>query len=463
MSDLAATLDRLDAGRDAALERLFALLRIPSISTDPAYAAECARAADWLAEDLRAMGFAAEAHTTAGHPIVMGTDHDSDGPHVVFYGHYDVQPVDPLALWSTPPFEPVRIEGSDGQSAIRARGASDDKGQVMTFLEACRAWKAAAGRLPCKITVLLEGEEESGGASLPGFLQAHAATLGTAAIALVCDTGMWDAETPAITTMLRGNTTDEVIVHGPSRDLHSGLYGGAAANPITVLAQILGALHDANGRVTIPGFYDGVPTLPEAILAGWRALPFSETDFLGEVGLAKPWGETGQSALEQTWARPTAEVNGIQGGYTGAGFKTVIAAQASAKVSFRLVGSQEPEAVRAAWRTFVTDRLPADCRATFIRHGGGKATMMPIEVPAFEAARQALSEEWQREAAFIGSGGSIPVVGQIKEILGLDCLLVGYGLNDDCIHSPDEKYQLRSFEKGARSWARILGALAKAG
>ncbi|MEO1773633.1 MAG: dipeptidase [Pseudomonadota bacterium] len=456
---LPAVLARLDEGREAALARLFDWLRIPSISTDPAYAADCERAAAWLADDLRAMGFDASAHEAEGHPIVLATDHDSDGPHVLFYGHYDVQPVDPLALWHTPPFEPAVQTGPAGTPVIRGRGTADDKGQVMTFVEACRAWKATVGRLPCKVTILVEGEEESGGRSLPGFLAAHAETLSAAEIALVCDTTMWDAETPAITTMLRGTVGEELVLHGPSRDLHSGFYGGAAANPITVLTQILGALHDDQGRVQIEGFYDGVPQLAADLRESWARLPFDPSDFLGAVGLSDPWGERGMSCLEQTWARPTAEVNGITGGYTGEGFKTVIPAEARAKVSFRLVGEQDPESVRAAFRRFVEARLPADCSATFTAHTGGHPIVMATGDPKFEAARSALSEEWETEAVFIGSGGSIPVVAQFKATLGLDTMLIGFSLADDAIHSPNEKYDLASFEKGARAWARILGAI----
>ncbi|MEM6972019.1 MAG: dipeptidase [Pseudomonadota bacterium] len=460
MNSLDPALNLLDQRREEALARLFDLLRIPSISTDPAYAAHCQTAADWLVTDLTAMGFEAVAHPTGGHPIVLAEDLSAEGPHVLFYGHYDVQPVDPLELWDSAPFEPQMIEVAGAGPAIRARGAGDDKGQLMTFLEACRALKSANGALPCKVTILLEGEEETGGKHLPGFLEQHAERLGKADIALVCDTSMWDARTPAITTMLRGMVGEEVTIHGPDRDLHSGYYGGAAANPLAVLSQILGALHDGEGRVQIDGFYDGVPEIPANIRAQWDALPFEESAFLGEIGLSRPWGEQDRGVLEQTWARPTAEVNGVWGGYTGAGFKTVIPAEAHAKISFRLVGQQDPAKIREGFRRFVRDRLPSDCRASFIAYGGSGATAMPVADPVFEKARAALTAEWGSEAAFIGSGGSIPVVGQMQQILGLDSMLIGFGLADDAIHSPNEKYQLASFEKGARSWARVLVALA---
>ena len=459
MTDLAPVLAYLDADCESALVRLFELLRFRSISTDPAYDGECRAAAEWLASDLARIGFDARVAPTQGHPMVVASDLSADGPHLLFYGHYDVQPVDPLELWDRDPFDPCVITRDDGTRYLSGRGTSDDKGQLMTFVEACRAYRATHGKLPCKITILLEGEEESGGESLPPFLEANRDEL-TADIALVCDTGMWNASTPAITTMLRGNVADQVTIHAASRDLHSGMYGSAAANPIHVLARILADLHDDSGRVTIPGFYDGVSEISGELKAQWDRLGFVPANFLGEVGLALPAGETAYSALEQIWSRPTAEVNGIWGGYTGAGFKTVIPAEAHAKVSFRLVGDQDPEVLRTAFRQFLTSRLPADCRAEFVARGGGKATVMPLEDPAFERARGALSDEWGTEAAFIGCGGSIPVVGQFQQQLGMDTLLIGFGLEDDRIHSPNEKYDLTSFTKGARSWVRVLAALA---
>ena len=453
---LDAVLDRLDAGREAARERLFELLRIPSISTDPAHAGECRRAAEWLSADLSGMGFEARVQETDGHPLVIA-HRDGPGPHVLFYGHYDVQPVDPLELWHRDPFDPAVVD-QDGRPAIVGRGASDDKGQVMTFVEACRAWLAEAGGLPCKVSVVLEGEEESTGDSLMRFLETRDEL--KADIALVCDTTMWDADTPAITTMLRGIVTEEVTIRAADRDLHSGFYGGAAANPLHVLSRAMAGLHDAQGRVTLAGFYDGVPEISPEIRAQWEGLGFDDRAFLGAVGLSVPAGEAGRSALEHTWSRPTAEVNGLWGGYTGAGFKTVIPAEAHAKVSFRLVGEQDPEAVRAAFRAHVEACLPADCTATFTGHGAARPIVMATDDPAFARAREALSKEWGREAAFIGCGGSIPVVGDFRRTLGCDTALIGFALEDDRIHSPNEKYDLRSFEKGARSWARILAALA---
>ncbi|MDY8107638.1 dipeptidase [Fulvimarina sp. 2208YS6-2-32] len=461
MASLDSVLSCIDLNLDRSLGRLFDLLRIPSISTDPNYKGECRRAADYLAGDLAAIGFAASVRDTNGHPMVLARHEGPEGaPHVLFYGHYDVQPVDPIELWTSEPFEPVVKEAPDGSKRIVARGAADDKGQLMTFVEACRAFKAETGSLPCGVTILFEGEEESGSPSLLPFLEAHRDEL-KADAALVCDTNMWDRRTPAISTGLRGLVGEEIVIKAASRDLHSGYYGGAAANPLHILSKIVADLHDETGRVTIPGFYDGVGEVPDAVKAQWDNLGFSEQAFLGEVGLSVPAGEKGRSVLEQTWSRPTAEVNGMIGGYTGAGFKTVIAAEARAKISFRLVFDQDPAAIREAFRAFVTAKLPADCTVEFHAHGGSGAIQLPFDSPWIAAAREALTDEWPNEAAMIGMGGSIPIAGEFKHRLGMETLLVGFGNGDDAIHSPNEKYEMTSFHKGQRSWARILDRLGK--
>ncbi len=454
---LDTVLARVDADLPQALDRLMDLLRIPSISTDPAFKADCDRAADWLAADLQSLGFTASARPTPGHPMVVGHGGTGD-KHLLFYGHYDVQPVDPLSLWDRDPFDP-EIQDTPKGRVIRARGASDDKGQLMTFLEACRAWKAVHGTLPGRLTIFLEGEEESGSPSLVPFMKDNAAEL-RADIALICDTGLFDDETPAITTMLRGLLGEEITIHGPNKDLHSGMYGGAAINPIRVLTKILANLHDATGRINIPGFYDGVTELPEAIRAQWQSLAFDHAKFLGDVGLSVPAGEHDRTPLEMIWSRPTAEVNGIWGGYTGDGFKTVLPAQAHAKVSFRLVGDQDALALRDAFRAWVQDQLPPDCTVEFKGHGASPAGTMAIADPAFDAARKALTDEWGKPAAYVGSGGSIPIAGLFKTILGMDAMLIGFARDDDQIHSPNEKYDLDCFHKGIRSWVRILAKLA---
>ncbi len=459
MATIDAVLDKLDANREAALQRLFALLAVPSISTDAAYAADCQRAAEWLAAQLGEIGFEASVRPTAGRPMVVAHAKAArrDAPHVLFYGHYDVQPVDPLSLWKTDPFTAV-LDHAAEPTQIVARGASDDKGQLMTFVEACRAFRETGG-LPCDVSILFEGEEETGSPSLPAFLEANKAEL-KADLMLVCDTGMWDASTPAITTMLRGLVLEEVVIRGASRDLHSGMYGGAVVNPIHVLARIIADLHDERGRVALPGFYDGVDELPPDVAAQWRALPFDDVEFLREVGLSSPVGEEDRSVLEKIWSRPTCDCNGILGGYTAAGSKTVLPAQASAKISFRLVGRQNPAKVAEAFRAFVQDRLPSDCEAEFLSHGASPALQLPFSSEALTRARRALQAEWGKEPVLSGSGGSIPIVGSFKKDLKMDALMIGFALDDDRIHSPNEKYNLTSFQKGARSWARILHALA---
>ena len=458
MASLDNVLSRIDQNMEAAVDRLCSFVAIPSISTDPDYRDECRRAAQWAADELLGIGFEASVRSTKGHPMVVGTARAkrSDVPHVLFYGHYDVQPADPLDLWNTPPFEPRIAETADGRQIV-GRGTADDKGQLMTFIEACRAFKET-GDLPCHVTVLLEGEEESGSPSLPAFLAENAKEL-RADVALVCDTLMWDAATPAITTMLRGLVGEEVIVRAASRDLHSGMFGGPAMNPIRVLARIIADLHDNEGRVTLPGFYDDVVEVPRDVADQWHALHFDGGKFLGDVGLSVPAGEQGRSVLEMLWSRPTCEFNGIVGGYSGKGMKTVLPAQASAKVSFRLVARQDPAAISASFRRFVEKRLPADCEAEFIGHGASPAIALPFSSEALNRARRALQAEWEREPVLAGCGGSIPIVGSFKSALKMETLMIGFSLEDDRIHSPNEKYELTSFHKGARSWARVLHAI----
>jgi acetylornithine deacetylase/succinyl-diaminopimelate desuccinylase-like protein len=459
MASLDKVLDKIDANLNSSLDRLFKLISIKSVSTDPAFKADCAQAAEWVAGELKGLGFAASVRPTEGHAMVVAEAKAPrpDAPHFLFYGHYDVQPPDPLELWETPPFEPRLADTPTGKQII-GRGVADDKGQLMTFVEALRAFKETGG-LPCHITILLEGEEEMGSPSLPGFLAENKAEL-KADLALVCDTSMWDRATPAITTMLRGLVLEEVVIRGADRDLHSGMFGGPAINPIRVLSRIIAALHDDQGRVMLPGFYDGVAELPDDIAAQWRHLPFDEKAFLGDVGLSVPAGEHGRSTLEMLWSRPTCDVNGIMGGYTAKGSKTVLPAEASAKFSFRLVGAQDPDKIASAFRAFVRARLPTDCHVEFISHGASSALQLPFSSDALTRARQALQEEWGKEPVLAGCGGSIPIVGSFKHDLGMDTLMIGFGLEDDRIHSPNEKYDLSSFHKGTRSWARVLQALA---
>ncbi|CDN54663.1 Peptidase M20 [Neorhizobium galegae bv. officinalis bv. officinalis str. HAMBI 1141] len=454
-----AVLALVDAEIDESLARLFDLIRIPSISTDPGYRDQCKAAAEWLSRDLGAIGFDASVRPTTGHPMVVAHQKEAAGPHLLFYGHYDVQPVDPLALWTSDPFEPRLEPLPNGDTAIVARGASDDKGQMMTFVEACRAWKAVTGKLPVQVSILFEGEEEAGSPSLVPFLDATAEEL-KADMVYVCDTDMWDRETPAVTTMLRGLYSTEIEITCADRDLHSGMFGNAARNALQVLSDVIASLRTSDGGVAVEGFYDGVKELPEAIKAQWQRLPFDEKGFLADIGLTIPAGEAGRSILEQVWARPSCEINGMSGGYTGEGFKTVIPAKATAKISFRLVEGQVPEKIRDAFKAHFRARIPADCSVTFKDFGLAPATVMPVESPFLTKTLAALSTEWECEAALAGTGGSIPIIGEFKRRLGCDALLVGFARFDNRVHSPNEKYDLSSFHKGIRSWVRILAALA---
>ncbi|SES64756.1 dipeptidase [Paracoccus homiensis] len=454
---LEQVLAKLDAGRDAALDRLLAFLRIPSISTDPAHKSDVRDAAEWLRAQLDDLGFQTQIHDTPGHPMVVARSQPGQARPLLFYGHYDVQPVDPLNLWNSPPFEP-RIEETPQGQVIRGRGAADDKGQLMTFVEAFRAWRDVHGELPSDLILLFEGEEESGSPSLQPFLREHAVDL-RASLAMICDTSMYSDGRPAITTQLRGLVGQEVVIRGADRDLHSGSFGGLAANPIMILAQALATLKDDQGRVTLPGFYEGVQDLTDELRRDWDALGFDAEEFLSGVDLKTPIGETGRTPLEMVWNRPTCEINGIAGGYAGDGFKTVLPAEARAKVSFRLTGTQDPEKIRAAFQDHIRAHIPADCSVEFHDHGASPASVMDTSDPAFATAKDALGREWGREAAYIGAGGSIPIAGDFKQILGMDSMLIGFGRDDDRIHSPNEKYDVNSFTKGARSWARILTAL----
>ena len=454
---LDAVLAKIDTGLDAALDRLMGLLRLQSVSTDPAYKEQVNKAADWLVEDLKSLGVDASKRDTPMHPMVVG--HVGNiGPHLLFYGHYDVQPVDPIELWGHDPFEPF-IEDRNGIKVIRGRGTSDDKGQLMTFMEACRAWIAVHGELPCKITFLFEGEEETGSPSLVPFMEANKDEL-KADLALICDTGMVAKGVPSIASQLRGMLKDEMTIHGPAMDLHSGHYGGPAINPLKEISRIIASFHDDEGRVTIDGFYDDVIEIGDNLKAQWETCGFDEADYMEGAGLTTPAGEQGYSILEQQWSRPTLEINGMWGGYQGAGTKTVIPAQAHAKITCRLVGDMDPDDLRIKLRAHVEGMLRPDASVTWDNDlEGAPPSVMNTDRPEFEQARQALSAEWDREAVFVGMGGSIPIAGHFKTVLDMDAMLIGFASEDDRIHSPNEKYDVEAFHKGMRSWARVLAAL----
>ncbi|MBL8763837.1 MAG: M20/M25/M40 family metallo-hydrolase [Phycisphaerae bacterium] len=476
-----AAFTHVSASSADSIARLIEWLKIPSISTDPAYASHCRAAADWAAAQLRECGLTVEVCPTGdaahpgdlskggGHPIVLARcegDRSYKGPHVLFYGHYDVQPCDPLNLWESDPFQPVLRDarkGEEGGKRIVARGAVDDKGQVMMFIEALRAWKAATGKPAAgvKFTVLLEGEEETGSVNLERFVRSRKKDLGAADVCLISDTGMLGRGKPAITYGVRGLAYTEITLHAANQDLHSGLWGGRCPNPITELARVLAQLHDKKRRVTIPGFYDAVAPLTKQERSNWKALKFNSRAALKKIGLppAADIGEHGFTAMEREWGRPTAEINGIHGGYIGKGAKTVIAAHASAKVSFRLVANQDPARVSKAFFKWCRDRTPPGCRWELSDLHGGFGVTTPIDSPAMRAARGAIKKATGKTPALIKSGGSIPVAGMLKDKLGIDTIFMGFGLDDDRVHSPNEKFEIDCFEMGTKSHAAFIGEL----
>lgn len=465
--------DSLAKNEQAAIDRLLDWLKIPSISTDPAHRKEVRRAAEWCADRLRAAGLTPELRETGtreqpGHPVVWAHfpgPAGYSGPHVLFYGHYDVQPPDPLELWESPPFEPVRkpASGEVGERIV-ARGAVDDKGQVACFLEALIAWKEQGGGVPIRLSVLIEGEEEMGSRNLYGYFEQHAEELKKCDVCVISDTGMLQRGNPAITYGVRGLCYTEVILHAADQDLHSGLWGGRCPNPASELVKVLSQLWDANRKVTIPGFYDKVlePTAKER--EAWKALPFDAAAALKKIGLGPEAdvGESGWTATEREWARPTAEINGIWGGYMGPGSKTVIPSFAGAKVSFRLVADQDPKEVERLFKGWLDARTPPGCRWEFKTFSSGFAGNVSIDNPYLSAATRACEKaSGGKQPHLIKSGGSIPVVGMLKSKIGLDTLLVGFGLDDDRVHSPNEKFELSCLRLGMQVHARLMDEFAR--
>jgi acetylornithine deacetylase/succinyl-diaminopimelate desuccinylase-like protein len=460
MTQLNDALACAETGFNAAMARWLDWLRIPSISAQPAHAPDCAQAARFVRDDLESLGFQVSIRQTNGLPVVVAHHPGPGGaaPHLLYYGHYDVQPADPLELWSSPPFDPQIVDGPHGKRVV-ARGAVDDKGQVAMWLAAFRAWHEATGSMPVRITALIEGEEEIGSPNLENFVATNVDEL-KADIAVISDTGMWDIDTPALTTSLRGIVYMEVALKAATRDLHSGMFGGSALNPINALTTALGQLRDAGGRIQVPGFYDGVQDVSPEQAAQWRSLGFDESGFLGEIGLSVPAGEQDRSALERLWVRPTADINGIWGGYQGPGSKTVIAAEAGAKISFRLVPGQDPARIVDGFKAFMAARVPADAKLSFTVHGAAPGIAVDTDNRFVAAASAALADEFGKPAVMMGCGGSIPVVEGFQRLLGIDSLLMGFGLADDQVHSPNEKFEVRCFRHGLRSHVRLLGKLA---
>lgn len=439
------------AHEDAFIQELKDLLRIQSISTDPAFADDVCRAADWLANHLQNIGARAEVIATAGHPIVYGEIVAGVHlPTVLVYGHYDVQPADPLELWDSPPFEPIIRDG-----LLYARGACDDKGQLFMHLKALESYVRTAGRPPVNIKYILEGEEECGSTNLAYFIEEQAARL-KADIVVISDTALFAPGVPSITCGLRGLAYVEVTLTGPDRDLHSGTYGGAIENPINALARLIAGLHDRGHRVTIDGFYDNVRPLTDAERGAMRELPFDSSGWAADVGVRHTQSEAGYSALEGATARPTLDCNGIWGGYTGAGAKTVLPSTASAKISMRLVPNQTPEEITGKIRRYFEERTPETMRLDFRALHGGHGVLVDTSSPAMEAAAQALGAVYGKRPFFTRIGGSIPVVADFKRLLGLDSVLMGFGLDSDAIHSPNEHFGVDRFREGIASIIRFL-------
>ncbi len=435
-------------------EQLCDFLRIPSISADPAHKPDMLQAAQWVESQLRHMDLTTEIIPTAGHPLVYAESPEVPGaPTVLVYGHYDVQPVEPLELWITPPFEPARRDGN-----LVARGATDDKGQVLTHILGAQSVLAADGRLPVRLKYLIEGEEEVGSASLETFLATNAARVACDCV-VISDGCKFSREIPAINYGLRGIAYFEIRVQGPNRDLHSGSFGGSVTNPATTLARILAAIVDRRGKVLIPGFYDDVLPLSERERRQFAALPFDEAQYFADIGVTGATGEEGYTTLERRWARPTFDVCGIWGGYQGEGAKTVLPAKAGAKFSFRLVPNQSPAKIAAALKQWLPDVTPPGVTVELIEFHGAPGVIVPLDSPYVEAAARAVEHAFGRSPVYSREGGSIPIVTTFYETLKADVLLLGWGQDDDNTHSPNEKFSLVDFHRGIKASARLLQEL----
>ena len=440
------------------LDDLFTFIRFPSISTEPAHADDVARCAEWLGQKLAAIGLAAEVHPTGGHPIVVArNEHVAGRRTVMIYGHYDVQPVDPVREWTTPPFEPTVRDG-----VLYARGSTDNKGQILAHVLGVQETLREKGELPVNLIFLIEGEEEVGSKHLEEFLLTHREALRCDIIA-ISDTGMIAKETPTFTYGLRGITALEVRVHGPASDLHSGIYGGTVANPVTALSRLIATLHDDEGRVTVAGFYDAVTPLQQWERQAWARLPFGDAELRAVTGVSELFGEAGYSGIERLWARPTAEVNGIGGGFQGTGSKTVIAREAFAKLTFRLVPGQLPADILAKIRAHLAAHCPRGVRLEIVDgHSGEPYATDPHSTYGKAAQRALLIAFPGKELALIREGGSIPIVNTFQRILGAETLLLGLGLPDCHAHAPDENFPLENFRAGIRLNRALLEELARA-
>jgi len=440
-------LDYAEKHHEQAVAHLLEWLAIPSVSTDPAYNPQVQQAATWAAERLQAMGLHVEMIATERHPLVYAEwlQAGPDKPTLLIYGHYDVQPAAMSDGWTSEPFTPIVRDG-----VVYARGATDDKGQAFAQLMALEAWLQGAGSLPLNLKVILEGEEESGGQSIARFVREQGQRLSADACVL-SDTSMAHIDQPVITFGVRGIVAMELLVKGPSSDLHSGMYGGSVLNPIQALIDILGQLHDHEGRVAVPGFYDTVRQLSAAEREAIAAVPYGAADWQRETGAPAPWGEPGYSLLERIGARPTLEINGISGGYSGAGFKAVIPSQASAKISCRLVADQDPQAVYEQVKDIIARLTPAQVSSELRYIAGSRAASVDIEAPAMRAAVRAYEQGWGAAPIFKREGGSLPIVADLQQHLAMPVIMMGFGLNSDGLHGPDEHFSLEMFRKGVQT------------
>jgi acetylornithine deacetylase/succinyl-diaminopimelate desuccinylase-like protein len=439
-------------------DELFDFLRIPSVSARSEHAADTARAADWVADSMRAVGLRATVHPTAGHPVVVGEWRGATGaPTVLVYGHYDVQPPEPLELWDSPPFEPTTRDGK-----IFARGSVDDKGQLFLHVKALEAHLTVRGSVPLNIVFLAEGEEEIGSPNLTPFVEEHADLLRADAV-VISDSSMFAPGLPSILSSLRGLAYFQIDIQGPTTDLHSGSYGGAVVNPATALARIIATFHDERGHVAIPGFYDRVRDWSPSERAQARALPFDDETFRRETGASALGGEAGFTTLERIWARPTCEVNGLLSGYTGEGAKTVLPSRAMAKVSCRLVPDQDPAEIEQLVRAYIERVAPRQVTVKVTHLHGGKPWRAQLDGPLYDAARRALAAAFGREPVIVGEGGSIPVVGDFDRVLTGPVLLMGFGLPGENAHAPNEWISEENFERGMRAVAVLWEEVAKTG
>ncbi len=448
---------RIDRDQESYLEELKDYLRIPSISTDPEYAPEVLRCGEFLRDKMVAAGLEARLVDTEGHPLVYGEWLGAPGkPTVLFYGHYDVQPADPLELWRNPPFEPV-VEGDE----LFARGATDNKGQSYAHLKAVAAVLAERGSLPVNVKFLIEGEEESGGESIESFVIADRGRELACDAVVVSDSSMYAPGQPSLLYGLKGMAYMELKVQGPNRDLHSGSFGGAVTNPLNALSHIVARLRDPeSGRILIPGFYDKVRPLADWERREFAALPFDEQAYRADLGVPELHGEEGYSTLERVWGRPTCDVNGIFGGYAGQGAKTVLPAWGGVKVSMRLVPDQDPEEIAQLFTDYVRQVAPPGVEVEVTSHHGAQPVVIDASGPVVEAAMAAMEDIWQRPVR-VREGGSIPIVSTFSEVLGAPVLLLGFGLSDDNLHSPNEKFNISNFYGGIRATVRILDRLSE--